>query len=72
MLSCNMDLKSWKETMASYDATEWVEGIKEEIDSLHAHEVFTLIPKCSIPHGCRVVKSRPHCHRKCNERGEVM
>jgi len=72
MLSCDMDPKLWKEAMASYDAAEWVEGLKEEMDSLRAHDVFTLIPKSSVPKGCQIVKSRLHCHRKCNETGEVV
>ena len=59
MLSCDTDPKSWKEALASYNATEWVEVLKEEMDSLCAHEVFTLIPKSSIPQGHRVV-SRGH------------
>ena len=34
MLSCDMDPKLWKEAMASYNATEWAEGLKEEMASL--------------------------------------
>jgi len=30
----NMDPKSWKEAMTSYDVAEWVEGFKEEMISL--------------------------------------
>jgi len=72
MISYDTDLKSWKEAMTSYDTVEWVEGLKEEMDSLWAHEVFTLIPKSSFPKGHQIVKSRPHCHRKHNEKGEVV
>jgi len=52
MLSLEMDPKSWKEAMASYDVAEWAEGLKEEMDSLQAHKVFTLILKSSVPKGC--------------------
>ena len=37
--------KSWKEAMAAYDTAEWMEGLREEMASLWAHDVFTLIPK---------------------------
>ena len=72
MLSYDMDPKLWKEVMAAYDAAEWMEGLKEEMESLRTHDVFTLVPKSSIPVGHRIVKSRPHCHRKHDERGEVV
>jgi len=72
MLSSNMDSKSWKEAMATYNATEWIEGLKEEMVSLWAHNMFTLIQKSSIPVRHCIVKLRPHCHRKCNEKGEVI
>ena len=72
MLSSDMDPKSWKEAMAAYDATDWVEGLREEMASLWAHNVFTLIPKLSIPAGHHIMKSRPHCHWKHDEKGKVM
>jgi len=72
MQSCDTDPKSWKEAMASYDTAEWAEGIKEEMDSLWAHKVFTLILKSSGPNGHRIMKLRPHCCRKCNKKGEVV
>jgi len=56
ILSCDTDPKLWKEAMASYNAAEWEEGLKEEMDSLWAHEVFTLVPKSSVPKGRRIVK----------------
>jgi len=34
MLSSDTDLKSWKEAMASYDAAERVEGLRDEMVSL--------------------------------------
>ena len=58
--------------MTSYNVAKWVEGLREEMASLQAHDVFTLIPKSSIPAGCQIVKLRPHCHRKHNEKGEVV
>jgi len=51
MLSSNTDPKSWKEAMTMYDAAEWTEGLREEMVSLQAHNVFTLVPKSSIPAG---------------------
>ena len=67
MLSCDTDPKLWKEAMASYDTAEWAEGLKEEIDSLQAHEVFTLVPKSSVAKGHQI-----DCHRKHNKKGEVI
>src|SRR5882672_6449199 len=54
MLSSDMDPKSWKKAMAAYDVTEWIEGLREEMVSLRAHNVFTLIPKSSVPVGCHI------------------
>jgi len=56
MLSSDMDPKSWKEAMATYNVTEWMEGLKEEMVSLWAHNVFTLIPKSSITFRHYIVK----------------
>ena len=58
--------------MAAYDVTEWMECLREEMVSLWAHDVFPLIPKSSVPVGCCIVKSRPHCHQKCDEKANVM
>ena len=52
MLSSNMDPKSWKEAMTSYNVAEWVEGFREEMIYLQAQNVFTLILKSSVPVGC--------------------
>ena len=30
MLSSDMDPKSWKEAMASYDVSDWTEGLRED------------------------------------------
>jgi len=45
MLSSDMDPKLWKEAMALYDVADWTEGLREEMTSLQAHDLFTLIPK---------------------------
>jgi len=39
VLSSDTDPKLWKEAMASYDATEWIEGLRDEMTSLQAHNV---------------------------------
>jgi len=48
MLLSNTDPKLWKEAMTAYDAAEWTEGLREEMVSLQAHNVFTLILKSSV------------------------
>ena len=62
MLLLDTDPKLRKQAMASYDAAEWVEDLRKEMASLWAHNVFTLIPKSSIPVGCCIMKLRLHCH----------
>jgi len=72
MLSSDMDPKSWKEAIALYDAADWTEGLREEMASLWAHNVITLILKSSFQAGQWTVKSRPYCHRKHKKQGEVI
>jgi len=72
MLLLDTDPKLRKQAMASYDAAEWVEDLRKEMASLWAHNVFTLILKLSVPGGHWIVKLRPHCHRKHNEKGEFV
>ena len=62
MLSSDTDPKTWREAMAADDAPDWIEGLKEEMASLRAHNVFTLVPRHPIPTGFCIIKSRPHCH----------
>jgi len=72
MLSSDTDPKTWREAMAADDAPDWIEGLKEEMASLRAHNVFTLVPRHSIPMGGWIVKSIPHCHQKHNEHGNIV
>ena len=58
--------------MDAADMAQWIEGLEEEMASLRAHNVFTLVPRHSVPPGRRIIKSRPHCHQKHNEHGVVV
>ena len=72
MMSSNTDPKTWREAMDAADAAQWIEGLEEEMASLRAHNMFTLVPRHAVPPGCQIIKSRPHCHRKHNEHGVVV
>src|SRR5882724_5571937 len=54
MLSSDTGPKTWREAMAAEDAPEWIEGLEEGMDSIRAHNVFTLIPRHSVPTGCQI------------------
>ena len=54
------------------DTLEWIEGLKEEMASLRAHDIFTLMPRHSIPPECQIIKSKPYCHQKHNEPGNIV
>ena len=62
MLSSDTDPKTWREAMDLDDTLEWIEGLIEEMESLRAHYVFTLVPRHSIPSEFWIIKSKPHCH----------
>ena len=64
MMSSNTDPKTWREAMDAADTAQWIEGLEEEMASLRAHNVFTLVPRhsVSVPPSCGIIKSRPHCH----------
>jgi hypothetical protein len=51
------DDPSWNEALASPDKEYWIAGAWDEMQSLKDLQVFVLIPRSSLPTGCR-------CHRQ--------
>ena len=49
MMSSNTNPKTWQEAMDAADAAQWIEGLEEEMASLRTHNVFTLVPRHTVP-----------------------
>jgi len=64
--------KTWRDAITANDAADLIEGLKEKMTSLKAHNVSTMVPRHSVPPGFQIIKSRPHCHLKNNEKNEVV
>jgi hypothetical protein len=65
------DPRTYKEAMMMQYAPQWDAGYDEEMTSLKTHNVWTLVPRSSVPIGRTIVGSRPHFHMKQNEKGEI-
>ena len=72
MASIEGDPRTWKEALSADNANEWRKGYEEEMNSLRAHKVWTLVPKSEVPTGRRIVASKPHFVQKRDEKGEVI
>jgi hypothetical protein len=51
--------------------SEWKSRLTEEMSSLKAHSVWTLTPHSAVLAGHQIIQSRPVCHRKQNENGDI-
>ena len=65
------DPRTYKQAMEAYDADYWNDGYDQEIDSMHRHGVWTLVPRSSVPKDRRIVGSRPVFFRKRDENNNV-
>lgn len=70
-LSFDDDPKSWAEAQRSDDAEKWLEGYKEELQSLKDMGVYKLIPRSSVPSGTPIRKGKPVFRAKRDENGVI-
>ncbi|KAJ3558222.1 hypothetical protein NP233_g11548 [Leucocoprinus birnbaumii] len=52
------DPKSIEEALGCPDGDKWKAAIEEELSSLRDHGVYVLVPRSSVPNGCKVMSSK--------------
>lgn len=62
----------WKQAQNSPFAEEWRKAYQAELDSIKLHGVYELVPRESVPLGCKVIRSRPVFKIKCESDGEMV
>ena len=62
---------TYQEAMESPYAADWTCALQEEFDSLKELGVYRLVPRSSVPVGCRIMCGRPIFKVKRDENGEL-
>jgi hypothetical protein len=55
---CNPDEPSFRDAMKSPDADKWIQGIRDELNSLKDMGVYDLVPRSNIPAGRKVLRGK--------------
>ena len=65
------DPLTWEEAQSSPHGEDWRLSFQDELTSLRQMGVYELVPRSSMPPGCRVHCGKPVFHVKCDANGQV-
>lgn len=64
------DPSTYAEAMASSDAASWTTALQEEFTSLRDLGIYKLVPRSSVPRGCKIMRGHPVFKLKWDQHGK--